>query len=87
MDQFQREHHKSAIVIVEEALHLLRSSPIRLLTSFYLGSIPFVLGVLYFWADMSRSAKAHEYNTVAALGLAILFVWMKYWHFVFALRV
>lgn len=87
MDRFQRGHHKSAIVIVEEALHLLRSSPIRLLTSFYLGSIPFVLGLLYFWADMSRSAKAHEYNTVAALGLTILFVWMKYWHFVFALRV
>ena len=87
MDRSQRGHHKSAILIVEEALHLLRSSPIRLLTSFYLGSIPFVLGLLYFWADMSRSAKAHEYSSVAALGLAILFVWMKYWHFVFASRV
>jgi len=87
MDRSPRGHHKSAILIVEEAVHLLRSSPITLLSSFYLGSIPFVLGLLYFWADMSRSAKAHEYSSVAALGLAILFVWMKYWHFVFAFRV
>ncbi len=87
MSGAEKGHHKSAILIIEEAVHILRSSPIALLFSYYLGSIPFVLGLLYFWADMSRSAKAHEYGAVAALGLAVLFVWMKYWHMVFALRV
>lgn len=87
MSGAEKGHHKSAILIIEEAVHILRSSPIALLFSYYLGSIPFVLGLLYFWADMSRSAKAHEYGAVAALGLAVLFVWMKYWHTVFALRV
>lgn len=87
MRRAKKRHHKSAILILEETLQVLRSAPMALLPSFYLGSIPFVLGLFYFWADMSRSARAHQYGAVAALGLAILFVWMKYWHTVFALRV
>jgi hypothetical protein len=58
-----------------------------LLSVYFLGSVPFVLGLLYFWADMSRSANASEYSAAAALGLAILFAWMKVWQRLFALRV
>jgi hypothetical protein len=87
MKRAKKRHHKSAILILEETVQVLRSAPMALLPSFYLGSIPFVLGLFYFWADMSHNARAHEYRAVAALGLAISFVWMKYWHTVFALRV
>ena len=55
-----KKHHKSAIRIVEEAIHLLRSAPGSLLVSYYLGGVPFVLGLMYFWADMSRSANAGD---------------------------
>ena len=82
----RKKHHKSAIRIIEESAHLLRSAPVSLLTGYYLGSVPFVLGLLYFWADMSRSAHANEHNAMAAAGLAILFVWMKFWQTVFALQ-
>ena len=78
---------KSALAVIEEATCLLRSSANKLLFSYYLGSIPFVLGFLYFCLDMSRSARAHEYSAAAALGMAVLFIWMKYWHTVFAFRV
>ena len=81
-----KKHHKSAIRIVEEAVHLLRSAPGSLLVSYYLGSAPFVLGLMYFWADMSRSANAGDHSAMAALGLAFLYTWMKFWQTVFAQR-
>ena len=87
MKQGRQKHHISAIRMVEESVHLLRSAPVALLAGYYLGSVPFVLGLLYFWADMSRSAHASEHSAMAAAGLAFLFVWMKFWQSVFALQV
>ncbi len=87
MKPTHKKYPKSAIRIIEEAVHLLRTTPGVLLAGYYLGSVPFVLGLLYFWADMSRSAHANEYSAAAALGLAFLFVWMKFWQTVFARRV
>ena len=82
-----KKHHQSAIRIIEEAVHLLRSVPGSLLAGYYLGSAPFVLGLMYFWADMSRSANAGEHRTLAALSLALLYIWMKFWQTVFAHQV
>jgi hypothetical protein len=82
-----QEHRKSAILILEEAVHLLRKSPFFLLSGYYIGTLPFILGLFYFWADMSRSADAKSYHAVASLGLALLYIWMKCWHAVFAARV
>jgi len=75
---------KGALEIIEEAVHLLRMSPAGILASYYIGSLPFILGLLLFWADMTRSAFAYKYCAAASLGLAILFVWMKCWQGVFA---
>lgn len=74
---------KSAVEIVEEATRILRSAPVRLLPRYYIGSLPFVLGLVYFWADMSRNPFAADHCSAAALGLALLFVWMKGWHSAF----
>ena len=82
-----QEHRKSAILILEEAVQLLRKAPLFLLSSYYIGTLPFILGLLYFWADMSRSADAKSYHAVASLGLALLYIWMKCWQVVFAERV
>ena len=82
-----KKYQKSALRIIEETFQLLRTSPGMLLSVYYLGSVPFILGLLYFWADMSRSAFANQYSAAAAAGLALLFVWMKVWQSVFALRV
>ena len=68
-------------------MHLLRSAPGWLLSVYYLGTVPFVLGLLYFWADMSRSPRAGQHSAAAALGMAVLFVWMKVWQTIFARRV
>ena len=74
---------KSAILVLEEAVHFLRLAPIGLLFSYYVGTLPFVLGLLFFWADMSRSGIAAEHLSVGALGVAVLFIWMKCWHAIF----
>jgi hypothetical protein len=68
-----------ALELIEEATFLLRRAPVEVLALYYLGTLPFMMGALYFWADMSRNADAGLHLPVASLGLALLFVWMKYW--------
>jgi len=75
-----------ALQILDEAVYLLRSGSGKLLPAYYIGSLPFVLGLLYFWADMSRAADASGYLGASSLGMALLFVWMKCWQSIFAIR-
>ncbi len=70
--------------LVEEATRVLRAAPVQAWASYYLGALPMVLGFLYFWADMSRSAFARNHVAGASLGLGVLFLWMKFWQTVFA---
>jgi hypothetical protein len=78
---------KGAFDLIEEATHLLRTAPVATLAVYYLGAIPFVLGLLYFWADMSRSPFASQHLAEAALGMSAMFLWMKFWQVIFARRV
>ena len=87
MKRVPKQYSKSAILLLEESVHILRKAPVFLLSSYYIGTLPFILGLFYFWADMSRSADASSYHAVASLGVALLYVWMKCWHVVFAARV
>lgn len=72
------EGKNGAIGLLEEATHLLRTSPAATLATYYIGAIPFVLGWLYFCADMSQSPDAAAYLGEASLVTAALFVWMKF---------
>jgi hypothetical protein len=76
---------KSALDILEEAAHLLRAEPL-MLAPYYFGSLPFILGLLYFWTDMSIGANAWRHCPQAAWGLTLLFIWMKTWQSVYASR-
>lgn len=80
----RRQRNKGALEVIEEAVHWLRIAPLATLGIYYFGSLPFVLGLLYFWAEMSRSPFAHHYLAGGALGMAVLFLWMKFWQAVFA---
>ena len=81
-----RREGAGALELIEEAVHLLRVSPLALPGSYYLGSLPFVLGFLYFWADMSRGSSAHKHCASSAFAVALLFLWMKTWQALFAQR-
>jgi hypothetical protein len=78
---------KSSFDLTEEATHVLRTAPALTIAMYYAGSIPFVVAVLYFWADMSRSAFAGGHLAEASLGIAALFLWMKTWQVVFTERI
>src|SRR5437868_15532176 len=77
---------KSAVGLCEDAVVLLRQSP-EALAAYYAGSLPFVLGFLFFWSDMSQSAFAYDHCAPAALGLALLYSWMMYWQTLFVQRI
>src|SRR5439155_25546756 len=75
-----------ALELIEEAVHLLRLAPLSVLGGYYLGSLPFGLGFLFFWADMSRGSTAYEHCASTAFGISLLFLLMKTWQAVFAWR-
>ena len=56
----QLQQGKGAFELLEEAFHLLRLAPASTLAIYYLGSLPFILALLFFWSDMSRSAFAAQ---------------------------
>jgi hypothetical protein len=83
MKHARRRQGKGAFDLIEEAVHLLRTAPTATLAAYYLGAIPFRLGLLYFWADMSRSPFAGEHLAEASLMMGLSFLWMKFWQVIF----
>ena len=75
-----------ALDLLEEAMHTLRLTSPATLLCYFVGAVPFVLAVLFFWSDMSRSGLAEKHLISGALGLALLFAWMKLWQSIFAAR-
>jgi hypothetical protein len=84
MKSSQKEKGRTAIELLEEAVHLLRMSPLAALGRYYIGTLPFILALLYFWADMSRGALAADRLIPSSFTIALLFIWMKTWHAIFA---
>ena len=87
MKHARRRQGRGAFDLIEEATQSLRTAPAATLAAYYLGAIPFILGLLFFWADMSRSPFAYQHLADASLAISLLFLWMKCWQVVFARRV
>ncbi|MBU2430749.1 MAG: Dyp-type peroxidase, partial [Proteobacteria bacterium] len=75
-----------ALDIIEQAFYLLKKMPAQILFLYYLGTMPFIVGILYFFNDMSKNAFAGQYCLSASLGLVFLFVWCKFWQAAFCTR-
>jgi hypothetical protein len=86
MKRQRLQEEKGPVELVEEAVHLLRLAPGAVLIGYYVGTLPFILALLFFWSDMARSAFAHDRLIPGVCALSALFVWMKCWHGVFAAR-
>jgi hypothetical protein len=70
---------KSGLNLVEESVHLALSMPLGGWLAYYTGALPFMLALLFFWAEMAHGAFARERVVESSLVLALLFVWMKCW--------
>lgn len=75
-----------ALDLIEEAVALLRRAPASAHLAYYVGAMPFWLGVLYFVSDMGRDAYAASQLTDWSLGLALLYLWKKTWQTVSAAK-
>jgi hypothetical protein len=75
---------RGAIDVIEEAMLLFRNAGLATAGLYYIGSLPFVLAFLFFWADMSSDAFAYQSVIPASLGLALLFLWMNIWQSIYA---
>ena len=76
--RIRRRRERSSLQILEEAFHLLRTTPLSSLWLYYLGAVPFVTAFLYFLADMSRSTFASRDAVPAAMMMVAAFFWMKF---------
>jgi hypothetical protein len=77
---------RPGLALCDEALFLLRSLPAVAWTIYLMGTGPFLMGLLYFWTDMTRGVVSEDRAVSGALGLSALFVWMKTCQAVFARR-
>ncbi len=77
------ENETAPFELIEESFHLVRIAPLSAWAAYYVGALPFVLALLYFWSDMSRSAFAEQRLIPGAVALTGLFVWMKAWQSIY----
>jgi hypothetical protein len=82
-----RKSGKSSIDLVEEAMQVLRSASLESYAVYYCGAIPFVIGVLYFWTEMSQNPSADSNLSEMSLAVAVLFIWMRCCQAMFARRI
>ncbi|MDB6094619.1 MAG: hypothetical protein JWM32_2181 [Verrucomicrobia bacterium] len=76
----------TAVELVEESVHLLRTAAPGTMLVYYAGSIPFTLGLLFFWAHTTWFAPTGVELAWSALGLTVLFGAMKAAHADFCAR-
>lgn len=79
----QEENELSGLRLVDEAVHLVRLAPAQTLAAYAIGTLPFAIGLLYFWMDMSYNTFAGQNCLRASLLLTLAFLWMKTWHVIY----
>jgi len=73
----KRKSEIAAMQILEEAFHLVRTADAATFWRYYLGAVPWAVGLLYFVADMGRSSLAGRDGAFAAMILTALYFWMR----------
>jgi hypothetical protein len=81
-----RQSGAAALSALEDAVHLLRRTPLSTLLCHSIGSAPFTLGVLLFWNDITQYRPSNAACVADSLALAALLAWMNCWRAAFAGR-
>lgn len=72
--------------LLEDAVRLLRRAPFSAWLAYFIGTVPGMLGALYFYFDMGHSSDAAARLAGSAVALAAVWLWMKCWQAVFCCR-
>ncbi|MEY2616922.1 MAG: hypothetical protein QOH78_2695, partial [Verrucomicrobiota bacterium] len=68
---------RTALALIEEAIQLLRASPALVFALYSAGTVPFMLALFNFCAEMSYGRHAGENCASSAIVLALTYSWMK----------
>jgi hypothetical protein len=68
---------RTALALIEEAIQLLRTSPATVYALYCAGTVPFILALFSFCAEMSYNRNADENCAASAITLALTYCWMK----------
>jgi len=68
---------RTALVLIEEAILLLRTSPAIVFALYCAGTVPFLLALFSFCAEMSYNRNAGENCAASAVAVALTYCWMK----------
>jgi hypothetical protein len=68
---------RTALILIEEAIQLLRAAPATVYALYCLGTIPFMLALFSFCSEMSYSRNAGDKCALSALAVAVTYGWMK----------
>lgn len=80
----KRDTARPAREIAEEAYHLIRAAGAPALATYFLGTVPFWLGFIYFANTLELHPNAPALLPWMALALTALWAWMKLWQARFA---
>ncbi len=70
---------RTGLELIDEAISIVRASIGGGYLYYLIGTLPFLVGWVFFWLEMLRSSFALEYAGPLSMGMALLFFWMKTW--------
>lgn len=77
----------NALTIIDQSIFIIKENFSSLFWRYYLGTLPFLFVMIFYILDMTKGAFAASYLFEASLGVAITFLWMKFWHIKFCHKV
>ena len=80
----KKQNKHRAIDLLETAVHLLRCLSPASWIIYLIGTLPFVLGLLFFFSEMITLSFATSRCFPEAIGLVLLYLWMRSWQAIFA---
>jgi hypothetical protein len=73
----ERRTPGAALLLIEEAIQLLRIAPVTVYALYCAGTIPFLLAFFSFCAEMSYNRYAADNCAGSAVAMALTYCWMK----------
>src|ERR1700704_4032324 len=68
---------RTPLILIDEAIQLLRNSPATVYALYWVGTVPFMLALFSFCAEMSYSRDARDSCAASAFAVAVTYCWMK----------
>jgi hypothetical protein len=68
---------RTPLLLIEEAIQLLRTAPVSVYALYSAGTVPFLLAFFNFCAEMSYNRNAENHCATSAVAMALTYCWMK----------